>query len=199
MRVLNHIHRVFMQAARSGVPIYVIEAKRNYILVETPYGKSGYIVRILKDLDNPSVRYLAVAIDYGIGEVILVEMSDKGEIRQTYPWRVPIAVALNIDMFSNYEADVWSRRIYWVENNQLEILEDIGDLQVLRHREQPCITVRLKREGLHVGWYNTLMGSLDCSKEWIAKWFDVSEEKISEACEVLRRVGVRYHYLPNSL
>ena len=199
MRVLNHVHRVFMQAARSGVPIYVIEAKRNYILVETPYGKSGYIVRILKDIDNPSVRYLAVAIDYGIGEVILVEMSDKGEIRKTYPWRVPIAVALNIDMFSNYEADVWSRRIYWVENNQLEILEDTGDLQVLRHREQPCITVRLKREGLHVGWYNTLMGSLDCSKKWIAKWFDVSEEKISEACEVLRRVGVGYHYLPNSL
>lgn len=199
MHVTTHVYSVFKRAARSGVPIFVAEAKRNIIMVETPLGRAPYIIRILKDIDRSRHRYIAVSIDYGIGEVILVEIDDEGEIKQVYPWRVPIAIALNIDMFSNYEADVWSKRIYWVENNQFNLVKEIGDIQVVKQPIEPCLAVRLKEEQIYLGWYNTLVGSLDCSGEWISKWFDVEKEKIVEACNLLRSVGMRYHDLPYSL
>ncbi|GAB6148365.1 hypothetical protein [Stetteria hydrogenophila] len=199
MKMHEVIREVFREAARSGAPLYVTRIGGNYVEIETPHGKFVYIIRVLKDIEDDGVRYLALGVDYGFGEVVLAKLGRQGEVEEEYPWMAPIAVALNMAAFRNYEADVWSKRIRWMVEDEFRVVEDEGDLQVIEHTEQPCMAVRLRGERLYIGWYQKLLGRVECSKEWIAKWFKVEEEKMEEACELLRRVGVRHKDLLNGL
>ncbi len=180
---------VFRRAGLRGVPVYASFRRPYYLRVETASGSSVYRVAVLEDIESDE-RYLAVRFSTGYGEVIIGKL--QGEyLAEEYPWMVPKAVALNILMMSNFESDIWSKRVYWYEKGHMRPYLVDGEFAIYKHSEWDCYAVEVRSAGVVVGWRNTLIGRTDCSGEWIRRWDPtVSREKILEACERLGGVGV---------
>lgn len=180
---------VFRRAGLRGVPVYASFRRPYYLLVETGAGSSVYRVAVLEDIESEE-KYLAVKFSTGYGEVIIGKLRD-GELVEVYPWMAPKAVALNILMMSNYESDIWSKRVYWYETGRMRPYLVDDAFAVYKHSEWDCYAVEIRGWGVVAGWRNTLIGRTDCSGRWIKKWNPtVSDEKIREACRRLGSVGV---------
>lgn len=181
---------IFRQAALKGFPAYA-EAKRpNYLKVETRNGTSFYRAIVLRDIEGEDFQ-LAIAFSTGYGEVVVGKLRGDA-LESMYPWMIPRAVALNIAMMSNVEADMWSKRIYWYLHDKMVLHVIIRGYEVYRNREWDCYTVRIPEHDILVGWYNKLLDRLYCSDTWIKRWADyVDEEKMQEACSILGSVGMR--------
>jgi len=182
--------KAFQKAAYRAFPIYAQYRRRGLLLVEGPRGKSLYQVTILRNVEaKDGEETIALQFPPGYGEVVLAEVK-KDTI--TYPWMVPKAVALNIAMLSNYEADIWSKRIYWFERGEMRLIEGEGEVEVYRHEVWRCYAAYLPGQDIVVGWLNTLVGRADCNVDWILKWRPaISRKTLMDACNTL----MKYRYV----
>ncbi|MCE4624954.1 MAG: hypothetical protein F7C35_03710 [Desulfurococcales archaeon] len=182
---------IFQHAAKRGVPVYAEARRPYYLVIHTSAGNSVYRIVLLEDIDTSGDHYLAVKFSTGYGEVVLGRIRGE-ELVERYPWMVPKAVALNILMMSNYESDVWSKRVLWYEGGEMNPIIDAGEWVVYKHSEWDCYAVSHRKLDITPAWYNRVLDRVDCSAGWLEKWFpDVERGKIWEGCEVLRSVGVR--------
>ena len=100
----------FIEAMRRGLPCRFKVLGEGSILVEYDDRRWVYYVRALSSFGEESAIVLDLyptPLDAFV--VKLVEINDTGV--RILPENVPHAIALNPDVMSRYEADVWSRRI----------------------------------------------------------------------------------------
>ena len=194
IRLTEKALEIVGRAVKAGFPAYAKRVSPQHLLVDTGTGKRQiYAVKILYNPLTGEPEYLALALGYDYGEAPLARIKLTGEsgfeVLEEYPWNVPRAIAYDPLMLPQFRADVWARRLEEYFKGELSPRDTINGYRILVSRRGDCVA--LENEGEVHAWVNLVLGKIESSVEWIARWEGHGSEWVEEKRRVVEALAGR--------
>ncbi|BEP18439.1 hypothetical protein PYJP_17910 [Pyrofollis japonicus] len=167
--------QAIIEAIKKGLPITVKKLDKRALLVIRERSKGVLYASLVESSEGgDECSYVVLDSDYVSVWGVKVALICRGEIKEYYPYMVPMAVKQHPHLLSPFEADIWSRRIALSSklrpiDKYPEVLRPFRVLGAdIMYLDETMDYAAVRNDGVILAWYNEFTGRLDDATKYLA-------------------------------